>query len=46
MATMKKEKSARIREIEPTKIGEADFISPTLTSIVNLALTVGVVVPV
>jgi hypothetical protein len=27
-------------------IGDTDFISPTLTSLVNLALTVGVVMPV
>jgi hypothetical protein len=29
-----------------SSIGETDFINPTLTSLVNLALTVGVVMPV
>jgi hypothetical protein len=29
-----------------SKIGDTDFMNPTLTNLVNLALTVGVVIPV
>jgi hypothetical protein len=29
-----------------SKIGDTDFINPTLTSLLNLALKVGVVIPV